>query len=433
MSSDTNICDQNVNAGANQALAVGSMNESLPHILNLNFDCFEKLFEWLSLEDLKSLRLTCKRMKKDADDYITSKYPLALRKINVFDESAYFCYLRPIQTESFGLIRNIVFRGMKLTLNQIEGIRSILKEVESIEIDCEFPKCDFYDVFLKYCTRLKHLMIESNRISIGNGNEWLNRQYPSLEHFGVLGIDAKCMKLKTFFEQNPNIRVLSANVNFIWQNRDWMLSSNIKIDRIDICSSTCIQLNVNIDLVFDLLNKLHVQEFYKRLHAYEEHEQKFFNKVNLLRALGGVHLPLMFISISNISQILSKLKELQMDSCPNSLNLEQLTNHLSNVRRVSIRSSSIDKIWPFIRRCPKLRQIRIQLLDGSVSSVNRIIDLFTLNKERKRLVRSPKITIFVQENVYLENKWKKKINLSSIELKRGLSWKPNNPFFEFNI
>lgn len=49
--------------------------------------------------------------------------------------------------------------------------------------------------------------------------------------------------------------------------------------------------------------------------------------------------------------------------------------------------------------------------------MNGIIDLLTLNEERKKLPNAQKITIFVGESVYLENKWKQVIDLSFIELK----------------
>lgn len=39
-------------------------------MLKLNADCFEELFEWLSVADLLTLRRTCKRLQQMVDYFI---------------------------------------------------------------------------------------------------------------------------------------------------------------------------------------------------------------------------------------------------------------------------------------------------------------------------------------------------------------------------
>lgn len=184
------------------------------------------------------------------------------------------------------------FNG-KLTISHIKDIEHMLSELESIAVyDC--PEHDFYNVFLKHCTSLKNLMIRRRDDSpiIGNGNEWLSRHIPTLEHFCIFDFDSigSDIELKTFFEQNKNVHIFSTTFNIMWQNRNWMLESNIKIDRIDISYPSYSRVIFNH--VCELLSDLHEKRFYRRLHVYIRNEdfeqmsgdQEIFNSINLLPA-----------------------------------------------------------------------------------------------------------------------------------------------------
>lgn len=41
----------------------------------VNYDCFEVIFQWLTLKDLLRIRFTSKELKLHADTYIEAKYP----------------------------------------------------------------------------------------------------------------------------------------------------------------------------------------------------------------------------------------------------------------------------------------------------------------------------------------------------------------------
>lgn len=70
---------------------------------------------------------------------------------------------------------------------------------------------------------------------------------------------------------------------------------------------------------------------------------------------------------------------------------------------------------PFIRNSPKLKQIRIK--DAKVDFKN--VDLWALNEEREKILGAQKISIYVNEVVYLATKWTMKtIDFSLIELRR---------------
>lgn len=81
MSGVNNQCNQELIVDASQndiSMADGTVKGSLQRIIELYVD---NLFEWLSLEDLKALRRTCKQMKQDVDCYIQRKSSKAVRKM----------------------------------------------------------------------------------------------------------------------------------------------------------------------------------------------------------------------------------------------------------------------------------------------------------------------------------------------------------------
>lgn len=51
----------------NEVVEISPLNTESPEILRLYIDCFEEIFEWLSMTDLRRLRKTCKRLKQEVD------------------------------------------------------------------------------------------------------------------------------------------------------------------------------------------------------------------------------------------------------------------------------------------------------------------------------------------------------------------------------
>lgn len=423
--------DQNISS-----MGVEPMVDSLPPILKLmTINCSKGLFEYLSLRDIKALRQTCKRMKQSVNYYIKLNYPRAFQNIRV--DRIRLEYFHHAQTTGFEFISHMKLSCGPLNQCQIQGIQQILSQVESIEIDYESSDGDFYEVLLSNCLRLKHLILSSQSIPTFNGNrkKWLHRHYSTLEHIEFKDTNlnrgkVKCSELKTFFKRNPNVRFLSTVFNVIWQNRDWILKSHIKFERLDVYYYY--GAHVDFNHVCDLLNKLHERGFYRRLHIWiDECEQDDFHRITSLRSLERLALLNFEIHWSIIPPLTSALRELTFRLCRDVEDSETISNNLTNVQRIDIEYASVNMILPFIRRCSKLKQIKIQhLLWNGPSSRTCIIDLRALNDQRSKLANSQKIAIFVHEFVYLRNKWKQNIDLSLIELKRHLSWEENILYLE---
>lgn len=411
---------QNIMAGA-----FGSNVESTPQIFKLNVDSFKDWFEWLSQEDLEELRLTCKRMKRVVDNYIKLNYPTALQKIYLNENRLSLGF----DASGFELLKHLIIYDEVLITSRTDNIKGALNRLEILEIFCQLPECDFHENILKHCTQLKQLMINSWRgdFTTKLGNGWLHQNYPTLEHIGVTNVDETCMELENFFQQNPNVRTFTTSFKFIWNNRDWLLASNIKIDRLDITDE---DFNWGFEMlgVRAVLAKIHGRGFYQRLYLYIHlcpHE--LLPDLALLPAIE--HLSLMRRNWFELSAMVN-MKSLYISS-----DWEVRMNSLMNVHTISLGLATFDKIESLIQRCPKLEQIKIGSLLPYPGSeryfVDGIIDLPALNNERKKLENAQKITIFIEEDIFLENKWKQSIDLSLIKLERDQTWEPFNPFFSY--
>lgn len=202
----------------------------------------------------------------------------------------------------------------------------------------------------------------------------------------------------------------------------WMRGSKkIKIDllRVDYTSS-----KVPFDRLCDLLNELYEQGFYQRLHIVLCHfnsTEDFRKPLHALEALFG------YVSATGILPCLSNLKELDI-SVHDGDDMQTIATHLPNLHRISIRLARFDQILPFIHRCTKLRQMRIIVLgNDEVFFKEDVINLPALNKEREKSKNARKMTIYINERIFLSNKWKQNINLNLIKLKRKQSWKESHP------
>lgn len=166
---DEHVAGQNQSTNTSGLAIAGTSSnnepESEPKIFKLNVDCFDHLFEWLSLKELLIFRNTCKQMKAIIDDYIKLNYPRVLHKIICNQKIIRkFCQMR-----LDCLIRHLKI-SIQLTDTQIDTIKSILNHLESLVL-CQMQ---IDETLLKYCPHLKYLSVQANtspKMIIGTGNE----------------------------------------------------------------------------------------------------------------------------------------------------------------------------------------------------------------------------------------------------------------------
>lgn len=407
-------------------------------LFKLNIDCCEELFVWLSLNDLLALRRTCKRFRKIVDYYIKQFLPafqLGHGKLQIHDtDFAALCRLDPI---SIKMIKQISFCTEKITANQIRDIKTILSSVEMIEISSWQIDGEFHSEFLQFCTNLKHLCvwnINGNKI-VGSDNGWLLRRYPNLEQIELDDSDAggaiygrEVTELKTFFELNPNIRSCTISTHFLWQKRKCLKNAKANLDLLRLYGD-CDEMNSKMEQFCTFLNELFEQGFYKRLHLVDSIANA--NQICTLRACEMVYLEIKRLNdlvvmpplAANIIELSFRFGFPQM---------EILSRNLNNVERICIASAKFADILPFIRKSAKIKTIKIyQLANGDDDHFkNNVIDVPALHKERKKLKVARKVTIYVEEPVYLATKWTISIaNDSLVDIKRTEACKWTHKFY----
>lgn len=415
-----------------------SLSPPQPQMFKLNVDCFEHLFEWLSLKELLEFRRTCQRMKKVVDYYIKLNYPHLLR-FNIFNRRCFLDMLNEHEhLNYFKWTKQLSIENVKLTGAAIESIKYVLNGLEELKLNGVHIDGDFYDVILKHCPLLRHLNVTTNNrhhpgTIIGTGNDWLHRQYPMLEHFEMhIGIDHEepsmeppqyTTELLAFFQQNQKIRIFSTDSGLIEKCQRLLLKSGLKFDRLDI------YMDHRLHLVCNLANILYENKFYKHLHLYNNQNHLIRNEEHHLSAFNELEkLHLYDLPEDRPMPVVESIKELSIgwiDYLPMGAQpmgniqmniLKMVAENFTNLRRVDMQAVYMRDIWSFVCHAPKLQQIRVVMIVRNDKPT--VGDFIAMNEKRKKLVGARKVKILVDEQLFLEFKWANKINFSLIELKR---------------
>lgn len=420
-------------------------------IFTLNNDCFDMIFDYLSMKDIHSFGQTCKTMQQIAGEYFernfksTEKFTGIDGIYSVYSDnhgvhnqrtltsafnqfinyfSHYYENLEPLRyiqlhCDEFKSLNHIYLVCLKLNTAKIECIRRVLGRLEILQIRQCTLDGDFYERFLKFCPNLKRIYIQDDLgyILDENQNPWLLQEYPQLEHLQLIPrYSFKINELNSFFERNPRLSSFSTSSRCLWENRHELIKSNIKLDKLEIQILDNYHRHlINMRSICSLLNEFYERGFYRRLYLYVKRVDRHCSEdVITLHALE-------MLSIRQFSETfslchLSNLRELEIMNSVNIKDLEILAVNLKSLERLTLSNAvTVNDIVPFVRCSSKLYRIQANFNDG-------LLNLFKLNKERKQLATARKIIIYVSDNVFLETKWTAKygeINLDFIEMRRA--------------
>lgn len=455
-------------------------NHELSDIFNLNIDCFNELFDYLSLQDLSSFGQTCKKFQKFTGEYFKRNYfayefdhrkgnGLYGNEICMIDKSkrdgcktvrvsvsvfqSYLSQLSQFHTAT-GLISNLVVKNIEnfsslkqmnfccLDLNRpsYEHFKNLLKQLEIINTFRCIPfEGDFYEKFLKYCDGLKRLGVTECDLGqtrvFDDGTSayeypWLRRKYPKLEHLKLIPRKyVKIDEINEFLTNNLNVRSFSTSAHCFWVNRHQFLTSKVKLDSLEIWMNIVYDppadafgaLPTRMQTIVTLLNKLHERGFYKELkmHIYDETHPTIDEVASMrgLEKLSIVHFKAEFNELP-----LTLVKELSILRGVKNINLENLAERCVRLEQLELGAHSVDDILPFICRSSKLK--RIKAFENIKDTFS--IDIVKLNDEREKLAETKKVVIYVPDDVFLRTKWKARhgdLNLNWVELRRSDSWK----------
>lgn len=431
----------------------------------LNIDCIYEIFDYLGLDDIIAIGATCKCMQHVAGLFIREKFA-AKRKtfirddiymdwtprwINIFSgylDSVYIygnflgaCH--HLSSSEMKNIREIRLTHIDLTDYEIDCVKKCLNGIEIIEMDFCTIKMEFYENFLRFCPKLRSLSVSRSSydrdggVVIGPNNDWLLRSYPSLEHLELTDLyELRHNELKKFLQKNRNVRSLSIDAKSLVLNQDQILASDVKLEKLAIdfhphAINAEIEPAVIVQMFHNLLIELQKRGFFTELHLYVkfiDHQncmQKLYS-LNALTMLGGY--------IDRIEYSLIEVRELDICSGSDILDLQTLPDKLPNLERIHFSKATADHILPFIQFSPLLKQVKIGDLKDGAHMVDGVLDIVTLNKVRKELPKARKVTIYVNEAVFLATKWAtSEMFYDFVELRRGesITWNGLNSSAKF--
>ncbi|XP_031635735.1 uncharacterized protein LOC116348765 [Contarinia nasturtii] len=409
-----------IEADAQNPVAVAVADDESP-MLKIYIDGFEEILEYLSTTDILSLRQTCKCLQKVIDNYIKGKLPAI--KVGYGKEILHKDCKLPSSCAK--LIKQITVCSSAVDIGSIGKIEDILGNVEKLIVSGTL-ELESRKTLLQCCTSLKYLSCPYIRgRMVGNENEWLLQTYPTLEHLEMVDMDhsdeMSMPELKIFLELNPNVRRFSTfstlPLKLMLQS---LLGSKVKLDQLDIAVN-CL-LTEMVDCL-DLLNRLYDEGVYKRLHFYARFIYNT-DEINQIASVSG--LEKLYLAVVMTSPSLPHLPELKefcimMDEDPDeAFSFETVAKDLVNVERVYLRLVDSDQLTQLIRHAPKVKEIKVEQLVEGTYFERLVIDLPALNNERKQLAGACKITLYVDDFVFVTTKYALfQTDFSKIELKRA--------------
>ena len=279
----------------------------------------------------------------------------------------------------------------------------MFSKIEIMSISNVYLSAEFFDQFLKPCIKLRRLSFDRSP-----RNGWMRWKFPELEHLQLYECDpAEDDDLITFFEQNPNVRSFSTSAELLLRNKDIFMATNIALDDLEISRID------DIDLIAIAVIDLYHRGFYKKLHIQITSEKH----LEQLPGLTTLHVNTYdYIKLPPLPTVKALLFRSLCDGLRSYMDMDEVALALCNLECISTEETNEEYMLPFIRKSPKLKEIRMEYLRDDV-------DILAMNNDRKKLERASKVTIYFEEKDYLRLKWKYgKSNFGLIELKRKESY-----------
>lgn len=417
-------------------------------ILTLNIDCFREIFHYLSHRDLDAIGQSCRQLQSIAGAYFFRYFPslvshandfkhMQLNSINRYINNVYFNAdvlqdYRFIQNYCHQFPQQIHFTGQPLTIRVIESTKKLLINVESLR----FSYCKISKRALKrlsaICSNLERLELVSNEISgkvrKRNDYNWLLQIHPRLEHLKFITLHhvEQIDEIKTFFQRNPRVRSFSTDGQFLWLNRHSIIESTVKLDNLTIELVDMDFRNEHFRRIFELIDELYRRSVYKRLHLkIGEINQEIVNRMAAVHCLKSIEC--ISFDVGNDLTSLTELKGLKIGEIKNENSVDFLTSresvakYPSNIKQIDLNVTDTRFVLPFVYYFKKLTQMKISSMKDENDT---IFDLATMNKQRMKLDRPCRLTIYAPGPNYLATKWKyQTTGYSFIDLRRVESCK----------
>lgn len=360
------------------------------------------------------------------------------------------CNLQHFVTDytKFHQLKKIKLCSVDFSKFKIEDIKNSLSQVEYLLIYTS----KITENFVASLPNIRRLALRDNKWPHGNEDEWIICHYPTLERFDFQSQDK--VSIVRFLELNQHIRKIAVNSTCLW-NMDAIKSARVSVDELAINFNDASLLPDDDRIIPNFskfcgdLNELYEQGFYKRLKLYS----KILFHNNVIRGLATLKSIATFnvFNFNTKDEVLplNELKDLRYRCTSQIIDLNILPKELQHLEVIRFDHAEIDDIVLFLRGSKTLKIMRIdeiidlkrdcgcffrdpnkirvvdklvkerdtthnrtridKLIDDLSScrclTVKKLIPLTRFNEERKKLPGATKVTLYVQEDIYLATKF----------------------------
>ncbi len=406
-----------------------------------NFECWQKIFDYLALRDIVTMSKTCARMRQICGYYLRENFPevtclftsylpeifcgppttIKNNDLSEFMKKAMILGNpeQILNAITNGSLKTLVLRQVEMNDEQINRIKDILKFVEILDLrGCKIFD-DFHEKCLDRCPKLKQLIFDQNYFKGDALSRFFQQSYTVLESLTYIhntDIDPVNNGLWPFLKGNSNIKHLAIDMTQIWEYRKTLVNSKIHLDCLEVYPSFdwyVFSPTVTAAMFVNLLKSLRECEFYRELQfciMYTEDEDKSQGLINELATLND-------LKVMRINQDidLSGLVHLtELCIWGNVINIESMAKNLNNLESIFFLYATIDDISPFFRHSKRLKTVKVCSFHGAGSVLwpggpisDFALNLFALNEQRKLLGSKTRVTVCVQESIYLRTKMAK--------------------------
>lgn len=420
---------------------------------SMDDNCIYNIFDWLSIKDLCRLKVTCKRlylltnehyqrayrqiasfyskdpssgMPKNVSNIYHKPFTSVVQKVVLF-ENQNASEVNPILNQNvkyLELYSNLYMDSDDIQLkNKLRNVKSINIRILSESILQQFMNLEYLALFQHNASAEKLLGFYPTLKQLDWGYDVIDntegRSY---------GRKFNITEMENFFQRHPNIKTFSSfHAN---KTTKWLLKSSIKFDDL-VLNSFGDFYELNLDRLIEDVHSLHQNGQIKRLHLKTKREIFLFSpKLPTLTFLEGIKIEIILTPQINdkvINGIISlpNLKFLIFTKCCKSLyqsHSKLLAQNLDKLEEFHTDGfHCIDDLFPFVRYATKLKCILI--ISNEYYFRNCTTTLQMLNKKRRQLEDACKLTIYMDEQIYLHMKNNSSTNnYGLVEIKRGTSY-----------
>lgn len=398
-------------------------------------DCWEMIFEFLTITDIINLSQTCKQMLEMCGYYIRTYFPeigfimyengivasyprhipireefykyitvLEINRITLDSEKTISFFKK--NGKKFQSLKTLKLTNTHINNKEIKELMPILKIIENLELRCFYsPEITFTQI-ANYCPQLKNLRM---RGCLNDESIFSDRHlYPNLEHLSFTQYTTfagEMPELECFLNRHTTLKHFECDWVCLWENREAFMGTALQLDELTIHFSIN-RLNISLDKFFGILIQLYHEGCYKWLNLTFD---LFFHQT---------YTNTIYKYFPGLTQLIT-VKKLILFNFSSILINTSFISHLPELEEIQLDMINIKDIETLFTEGKNLKTIKINHIFEK-HNINTIdIDLTELNDKRKNSADARRVSLYIPENFYLRLKEKMiNINLSHIKIKR---------------